>query len=72
MGSTKDEGMSVKVSEPSKGYNCKTCGAFNKFALYVYAHWRDILDTKCERCGQGHSIVCGMAQLKGRKKKVKP
>lgn len=43
------------------GYTCE-CGEFNKYPMYVYAHWRDVLVHSCD-CGRKYSIVCGSAML---------
>ncbi len=47
--------------EVVKGFTC-SCGKFNRYELYVYAHWRDPLKFTCE-CGRRYSIVCGFADL---------
>jgi hypothetical protein len=57
------------VSEPilddkgeRKGFVCE-CGEQERFPSYVFAHWLDVLNHTCEKCGRKHDIVCGLATL---------
>ena len=55
----------ISPSTP-EGYECGLCMQFHKYPAYIYAHWRDVIKTKCENCGALHSIIMGHAQLDGR------
>ena len=44
----------------SKGYTC-TCGKFNRYSAYVYAHWTVELVHTCD-CGKRWSILEGEAE----------
>lgn len=56
--------------ETPKGFTCETCGTFHKYALYVYAHTRDIITHTCD-CGAKHNIIMLHASQikKGKKQK---
>ena len=44
-----------------RGYTCD-CGKFNKYSLYVFAHWTIELVHTCE-CGKKWRILRGKANL---------
>lgn len=44
-----------------KSYTC-ACGAVNQFAIYVFAHWNDLLIHTCD-CGRKNEIVRGVASI---------
>jgi hypothetical protein len=53
-----------------KGFKCQACGKYERFALYVYAHWDEVLTYTCD-CGQAYSIQAGsVARIGATKKKV--
>ena len=47
-----------KDSEKAKSFICTRCGKEHEFALYVFAHWNDELEHKCD-CGARHAIRKG-------------
>lgn len=51
--------MAAKNDEP-KSFTCTKCGKEHAFAAYVFAHWRDELEHKCD-CGARHAIQRGKA-----------
>ena len=52
------------------GYICGKCTYPNRFPVYVYAHWRDVLRATCEKCGAKYSVVCGIATRSGPSRKI--
>lgn len=42
-----------------KGYIC-VCGAFNQFAVWVFAHWGIKLIHTCDKCGQRNIVIRGV------------
>lgn len=44
-----------------KGYTC-TCGHFNEYTGYGYAHWTIELMGTCTECGKKWRIFAGFAQ----------
>ncbi len=55
----------------AKGFNCETCGKWHDYAMYVYAHTRDVLLHNCD-CGAKHSIVMLTAKQTMAGKKPSP
>lgn len=51
--------MQAKKEAP-KSFVCSRCGTEHAFALYVFAHWNNELEHKCD-CGARHSIQRGIA-----------
>jgi hypothetical protein len=47
------------VPQLPKGFECKTCGQFNEFPAYVFAHWSELLVHDCPRCGAQHEVCRG-------------
>ena len=47
--------------ELSDGFNCSTCGTYQKYSAYVFAHWDIELIHTCE-CNAKHRIKRGLAQ----------
>lgn len=52
-------GMDEKAELPD-GFDCE-CGKHNKYPMYVFAHWRDLLQFECE-CGRKYEICVGRAR----------
>lgn len=53
------------------GWECPSCKHFNRFPLYVHAHWNEILTGTCEGCGAGADIYEGrVVRYRGVKKKA--
>ncbi len=52
------------MAELPKGFKCK-CGKFHRFHVWVYAHWRELLDFTCDECGQKYTVVMGHAKAEG-------
>ena len=46
--------------EGPKSFVCTRCGKEHAFALYVFAHWNNELEHKCD-CGARHAIQRGRA-----------
>lgn len=42
-----------------EGYKCPKCKAFNRFALWVYAHWDIYITHKCENCKHEATLRAG-------------
>jgi phage FluMu protein Com len=42
-----------------KRYKCPKCKTFNRFPLWVYAHWTMLITAKCEKCKQATAIQNG-------------
>ncbi len=59
--------MTNKLPE---GWICSKCGYETRFPLYVYAHWRESLLTKCEKCGKPHSVQMGIATPRRKPKSI--
>jgi DNA-directed RNA polymerase subunit RPC12/RpoP len=60
----------VKASKNSlmnDGYNCLKCGHENKYTPFVFTHWKDTIESKCNDCGVKHLIKEGQVELKGKK-----
>jgi hypothetical protein len=49
-----------KEKDLPKGWQCD-CGVYNKFPLYVYAHWDTPLMFTCI-CGRGYEVLHGIAE----------
>lgn len=47
------------MSDLTKGFTCE-CGKYEKYSVYVYAHWDVKLIFTCE-CGIKYSIIKGRA-----------
>lgn len=41
-----------------EGYNC-SCGTYNEFSSYVFAHWSQVVKGKCKECGREAAIHRG-------------
>jgi hypothetical protein len=52
-----------------KGYDCTTCGKFNEYPLYVFAHSMDVLHSACPVCGEKFK-VCRMIGIRTKKGKI--
>lgn len=50
--------MEIETQNNGNGIKCD-CGHFEKFGLYVHAHWNDILTYTCEKCGNKCDIRRG-------------
>lgn len=46
--------------EPKSGLTCETCGEYEKFPAYVYAHWHEPLTYTCKVCGSRYEIEAGV------------
>lgn len=55
--------------ERAKGFTCE-CGKYHAYAMYVYAHWQDLLKHTCDQCGAKHDILLGHATLRRKGKKT--
>lgn len=53
--------------ELENGFTCE-CGKWNPFALYVYAHWDEVLEHTC-KCNRKHSLYRGKIKLLRQKAK---
>ena len=52
---------------------CPYCQHERHFGIWTLAHWQEILDTRCEACGNKYSVRRGIAIPQPKlMKKVKP
>jgi len=49
-----------KNEDGQKGFVCSRCDKYHDFSMYVFAHWNQELEHKCD-CGARHSIQRGIA-----------